>query len=94
MKLPLVRIGITLAVGSVLASLVVFYLAIGEAVGSADAEDPPAGLEGAMGWFVREFLFQGSIPTVLFWLGVAATLVGVVRMAIAPPAARRTRRSA
>ncbi|MEZ6234247.1 MAG: hypothetical protein R3B68_08660 [Phycisphaerales bacterium] len=93
MKVPLVRIGITLAVGSVLASLVMFYLALGTAAGSADSEDPPATFDGAMRWFTREFLFQGSVPTVLFWLGVAVTFAGVVRMVVSPvPASRGSRR--
>lgn len=84
MKVPLIRIGITLAVGSVLANLVMFYVALGGAAGSVDEADPPSTLGGALDWFVQDFLFEGSVPTVLFWLGIGVAFVGIGRMALAP----------
>ena len=84
MKLPLIRIGITLAVGSVVASAVQFYLAIATTAGDLDAAMPET-KRGMGDWFTKDFLFKGTIPTILFWTGVAIALVGMVVMALRPP---------
>lgn len=90
MKIPLIRIGITLAVGSVLASGVRFYLALGAAASDLDS-DVPTTPKGVGDWFVKDFLFQGTLPTALFWVGIAIAVVGIVVMALTPSKASRWR---
>jgi hypothetical protein len=88
MKLPLIRIGITLAVGSIVASLVRFYVAMGARAADLDEPMPGTG-RGVRDWFVKDFLFQGSVPEILFWTGIAVAALGMVVMAMRPGKARR-----
>ncbi len=87
MKLPLIRIGLTLAIGSIIASAVRFYVAIGAAAADLNS-DLPTNPRGIQDWFFKDFLFKGSIPEILFWTGVAVCIVGMVRLANAPRRAR------
>lgn len=88
MKVPLVRIGITLALGSIVASVVRFYVAMGAAAADLNG-DMPTTREGLRDWFVKDFLFQGSVPELLFWTGTAIAVGGIVVLALAPARARR-----
>lgn len=88
MKLPLIRIGITLAFGSIVASLVRFYVAMGARAAELDEPMPDTG-RGIRDWFVKDFLFQGSVPEILFWTGVGVAAVGIAAMAMRPSKARR-----
>ena len=81
MKVPLIRVGITLAVGSVVASAVQFYVAMGAAAADLNATVPTTG-RPVGDWFVKDFLFQGTIPTGLFWTGIAIAGLGCVVMAL------------
>lgn len=78
MKLPLIRIGITLAVGSVLASVVHFYVALGPVAADIHGREPPR--KELVEWFLRDFLFTGKIPSLLFWTGVVIALLGNIPM--------------
>lgn len=88
MKIPLIRVGITLAFGSVVANVVQFYVAMGEQAADLGAE-VPATAKGVSDWFVSDFLFKGTMPSLLFWGGVAVAALGIVRMAVAPVRGRR-----
>lgn len=85
MRFPFIRTGLLVVVGSVFASLMMFWTSAG--VAAADIHNDSAmtrALEsqGAM-WdhFRDHFLFSGSIPGILFWVGCALVLVGGLRYA-------------
>lgn len=88
MKLPLIRLGITLALGSIIASAVHFYVAIGTSAADLDAPLPTTARPMA-DWFLKDFLFKGSIPEIMFWMGVALTLLGAIRLALKSPRPKR-----
>lgn len=77
-KFPLTRLGLLLVVGSVFASLIRWYVAFGESLADLDAEVSTERADMGRD-FVNSFLFTGSVPGVLFWVGVAVMAAGIVR---------------
>src|SRR5262252_3375544 len=80
MRLPLIRVGLLLIVGAVLASMFTFYIGLGESFASMTGEVPPTERPALWGYFRDHFLFAGTVPGMLFWLGCAVCVVGVVRI--------------
>lgn len=85
-RIPFTRIGLTLVVGSVLASLIMFYIGLGASMADMSHEAPATEPKDLFQHFTRHFLFQGTGPTFLFWLGIAVMIVGIIRIFTRPPA--------
>ena len=78
-RIPLIRIGLTLLIGSVLASLFMFYIGLGASMADMSREAPSTEPGGLLDHFTHHFLFQGTAPTFLFWLGLAIMVLGITR---------------
>lgn len=78
-RLPCFRLGLTLVAGSLLASLIYFYLALGESLSSATGPDVSTEPRDLLTHFQRNFLFAGSTPGILFYIGLALMLLGIIR---------------
>lgn len=86
MRIPLIRIGLLVVVGSAFASVMMFWTSAGVAAADINNDsEMTRALEskGAL-WdhFRNHFLFSGSIPGWLFWIGCAMILVGGLRLAL------------
>jgi hypothetical protein len=79
--LPLARIGITLVVGAVVASAFQFYIAFAQEASDL-SHDPALDRGGLWRHFTNEFLFSGTIPSILFWVGIGIMGVGIARNAM------------
>jgi hypothetical protein len=86
-RVPFVRLGLLLVVGSVFASLLRWYTAL-----AADAADlnskAPTERRDIFDHFLNHFLFQGTTATVLFWLGIAVILLGTAALVFGRPVSR------
>lgn len=88
-RIPLIRIGLTVIVGSVLASLIMFYVNLGQSFADQSGPDQSTAPRDLLNHFTKDFLFAGTVPTGIFWFGALIMLVGIVRNFIRPAAPRR-----
>lgn len=87
-RIPLIRIGLTIIVGSVFASLIMFYVNLGESFANQSGPDPSTKPRDLLNHFTKDFLFAGTVPTGIFWLGAIIILVGIVRNFARPTSPR------
>jgi hypothetical protein len=78
-RLPLIRMGLLLVVGSIFVSVMRFYIGLGESLSSMTGEAPSTQPRDLGRYFTEKFLFEGSIAGVLFWVGLALCVAGAVR---------------
>ena len=83
-RFPLTRIGLTLVVGSVLASLFMFYIGLGTSMADMSHEAPSTEARGLIDHFLHHFLFVSVGPGSLFWLGLVIMILGIARNFMAP----------
>lgn len=76
---PLIRLGLTIVAGSVLASLVTYYVAAGQQMSDLQGPAPATAPRDLADHFVKNFLFAGAIPGILFYFGLAFMLLGIFR---------------
>lgn len=84
-RFPWTRLGLLLVVGSVFASLIRWYVAFGASLADLDADVSTQRADMGRD-FLANFLFGGTVPGVLFWAGIAAIGIGIVRNLRAPRA--------
>ena len=77
-RIPFIRIGLTLVVGSLLASLITFYLSVGAYMSDMQGEAIATRPRDLAQHFTRDFLFAGAIPGIIFYVGVAVMVVGIL----------------
>lgn len=77
-RLPLIRVGLLLVAGSVLASLVRFYVDMGDRLAGSAPGPVPADRAEVMEQFLADFLLAGTLPGMLFWAGLGVTLLGAL----------------
>lgn len=87
-RVPLFRIGLTLIVGSMLASLIFFYVSVGQTMADPQGETMSTQPRDLLHHFTTKFLFAGGIPGILFYAGLAFMVVGIIRNLATPRAAR------
>jgi hypothetical protein len=78
-RVPLIRIGLTLFAGSILASLISFYIAVGASMADMHGETMSTESRDLLSHFTSNFLFAGKIPGIIFYSGLALMLFGVIR---------------
>jgi hypothetical protein len=78
-RIPLIRLGLTLLIGSVFVSVFKFYIGLGQSLGSMTGEAPSTQPRDMAKYFTNEFLFAGTMAGVLFWVGVALCVAGAMR---------------
>lgn len=79
MRVPLIRLGLTVIVGAVFVSVMNFYLGIGFQMGDLASEDISTEHGDLLVHFRDNFLFAGTIPSIIFWLGIALCIAGIVK---------------
>jgi hypothetical protein len=87
-RVPLIRIGLTLVAGSMLASLIFFYVSVGQSMADQQGETVSTQPRDLLNHFTTKFLFAGGIPGILFYAGLAFMVVGIIRNLATPRAAR------
>jgi hypothetical protein len=88
-RIPFIRIGLTLVVGSVLASLITFYIGVGVSMADMQGETMSTQPRDLLAHFTRDFLFAGAIPGIIFYIGLAVMVLGIVRNFWNPSAVKR-----
>jgi len=83
-RVPLFRIGLTLVIGAVLASLIFYYLAIGQSMADMQGETLSTQPRDLLTHFTSKFLFAGDIPGIIFYSGLGFMLLGIIRNFTAP----------
>lgn len=78
-RIPIIRIGLTVIVGSLLASVVTFYVSIGQTFANQSGPDQSTEPRDLLTHFTKNFLFVGTVPTAIFWLGAFIMLIGIIR---------------
>ena len=84
---PFFRLGLLVVIGSVLASVVTWYTAFADDAGDITT-DIDTDRRALLDHFVHNFLFAGTIPSALFWIGVALMVLGGLSAALRRPAPR------
>ena len=78
-RFPFFRIGMLLVAGALATSLFEFYIGFGALAADMTSNDPlPESREELGRFFYRKFLLTGSVPTLLFWGGLAIAMLGVI----------------
>ena len=78
-RFPMFRIGFTLVIGAALASLIHYYIDLGHGMADMGGETISTAPRDLLGHFVRNVLFMGTIPGVLFYCGAAFMVLGIIR---------------
>ena len=78
-RVPLFRIGLTLLIGSVAASLIHYYLAMGTGMADMGGGGVSTEPRDLVAHFVRNVLFVGAVPGALFYCGAAFMVLGIIR---------------
>ncbi len=78
-RFPVFRIGLTILAGSVLASLFYFYLGLGESMAKLNDETISTEPRDLLAYFTKNFLFAGSTAGILFYVGAALMVLGIIR---------------
>ncbi|MBX3376588.1 MAG: hypothetical protein KF678_06245 [Phycisphaeraceae bacterium] len=78
-RFPLFRLGLTVVAGSLFASLIYFYLALGENLSTVSGSEVSTEPRDLLTHFRRDFLFAGTTPAILFYIGLGILLLGIVR---------------
>lgn len=78
-RFPLVRLGLLLVVGSLMASVFRFYIGLGESLSSMSGDAPSTESRDLARYFLSDFLFAGTAAGLLFWGGIALCIAGSVR---------------
>jgi hypothetical protein len=79
-RIPFFRLGLLLIVGSVFASIFTFYVDLGGRLSDMTGEAPSTEKRDLWAHFRDHFLFAGTVPGVLFWIGAALGVIGVLRI--------------
>ena len=75
--IPLFRIGLLLVAGSVLASIFTWYAAFGRELGDLSS-DVDTDRRALLDHFLNGFLFAGTVPSILFWVGCGTMILGAM----------------
>jgi hypothetical protein len=75
-RIPIIRIGITIIVGSALISLFKFYIHLGDSFASPSGTEQSTKTPDLVKYFAKDLLIAGTMPTAIFWLGTLITLLG------------------
>ena len=78
-RFPLFRVGLLVLIGSLFASVIYFYIGLSQSLSSMTGDAPSTEPRDLARYFLHNFLFSGTIPGILFWLGVALMLAGILR---------------
>jgi hypothetical protein len=77
--IPLIRLGLLVIVGSVFASVVNFYIGTARQFADLSGQDLSTEPRDLLNHFADNFLFAGTAPGVLFWVGIALCIAGIAR---------------
>lgn len=77
-RVPLIRIGLTIVAGSVLASLIYFYISAGQSMADMSGDTSSTQFKDLLTHFTRNLLFAGAIPGILFYSGLAFMVLGII----------------
>jgi hypothetical protein len=79
MRLPWLRLGLLVIIGALFAPVVNFYIGMWAHFANLGAEDLSTEPRDLVDHFTANFLFAGSTPGILFWVGIALCIVGIAR---------------
>jgi len=77
-RFPFFRLGLLVVVGAVFASVIEFYVGLGKSLADLSKEGPSTEPRDLADHFLKNFLFAGTVPSVLFWAGIVLMAVGVI----------------